>query len=246
MPSAAPDPRQSEVEEVPVREVSWTPAYRIVPSRFPPIDLFERIAPPEDWDALIELESRTNDRLRDELGRIQLVPPEERVVGPGAGYVMAAFTHVAPEGGRFNDASFGAFYAARTLETSVAETSYHRARFLAATREPPTQLDMRVLEAEIAAGLHDLRGLRERFPAVYDPGDYAAGQALARRLHARGSDGVAFESVRHAGGECVAIYRPRLVTRCRESRTLTYIWDGAAISGVYEKKPFRARPRRGG
>ena len=236
---AAPERRGGP--EPPVRTLGWGPAYRIVPSRFPPIDLFERVAPPADWEALIELESLTNDRLRDEVGRIQLVPPEECVSGPGAGYVMAAFTHIAPEGGRFNDPSFGAYYAARALQAAVAETSYHRARFLSATAEPPLQLDMRVLEAELAGEFHDLRGLRAQWLAVYEPADYSAGQALARRLRAGGADGVAFESVRHAGGECAAVFRPRLVLRCRETRTLTYIWDGQSISGVYEKKPFRPR-----
>jgi len=227
----------------PVRGLRWEPCYRIVPSRFPPIHLFERVAPPEDWDALIELESLTNDRLRDEVGQIQLVPPGERVVGPGAGYVMAAFTHIAPDGGRFNDPTFGAYYAARSLETSVAETTYHRARFLRATSEPPMHLDMRVLEARLAGDFHDLRGVRAEWPHVYDPGDYAAGQALARRLRAVGSDGVVFESVRDADGECAAAFRPRLLSRCRETRTLTYIWDGERIAGVYEKRPFRAAGR---
>ncbi len=223
----------------PVRNVRWDPCYRIVPSRFPPIHLFERVAPPEDWAALIEIESLTNDRLRDELGQIQLVPPGERVVGPGAGYVMAPFTHISPEGGRFNDPTFGAYYTARSLATAVAETSYHRTRFLRATAEPPLQLDMRVLEARLTGDLHDLRGLQAAWPQVYEPADYSAGQALARRLRALASDGVAFDSVRHPGGECAAAFRPRLLARCRETRTLTYIWDGEKIFGVYEKKPFR-------
>lgn len=228
----------------PVRALRWEPSFRVVPSRFPPLNLFERVAPPEDWDALIELESLTNDRLRDELGQIQLVPPAERVVGPGAGYVMAPFTHIAPDGGRFNDPTFGAYYAARSLETAVAETKYHRARFLRATAEPPTELDMRVLEARLAGDFHDLRALQADWPTVYDPGDYAGGQALARRLRAGGADGVVFDSVRHSGGECAAAFRPRLLARCRETRTLTYIWDGERIAGVYEKKPWRAKGRR--
>ncbi len=246
MASEAPEPTARPLApEPPVRALRWEPCYRGVPSRFPPIDLFERVAPPEDWAALIELESLTNERLRDELGQIQLVPPGERVVGPGAGYVMAPFTHIAPEGGRFNDPSFGAYYAARSLATAVAETRYHRARVLRATGEPPMELDMRVLEARLAGSFHDLRDLQGQFPAVYAPEDYSAGQALARRLRAAGADGAVFDSVRDAGGECAAAFRPRLLARCRETRTLTYIWDGEKISGVYEKKPFPpARPRR--
>src|SRR5579872_4684057 len=67
--------------------IAWRPCWRIVPSRFPPIDLFERIAEPGDWDALIALESLTNDRIRDEIGNIALVPPDERISGPGASVI---------------------------------------------------------------------------------------------------------------------------------------------------------------
>ena len=51
-----------------VSEVRWQPCFRVISSRFPPIDLFERVASPEDWEALYWLESLTNPRLRDEVG----------------------------------------------------------------------------------------------------------------------------------------------------------------------------------
>lgn len=220
------------------RRIRWRACFRIIPSRFPPIDLFERVATAEDLAAVHELESLTNDRLRDQVGEIQLVPEAERVSGPGAGYVMAAFTHPAPGGARFSDARRGAYYAARTVDTAIAETSYHRARFMRATREPAMELDMRVLEAELDARLHDIRGMREALPAVYDRDDYAASQQFAQRLHAAGSDGVAYDSVRHEGGQCVAIFRPRRVRSCRSSLHLTYVWNGTTIDRVYEKREY--------
>ncbi|MDF1503868.1 RES family NAD+ phosphorylase [Roseisolibacter sp. H3M3-2] len=229
--------------EVPVTAVRWKPCYRVVPSRFPPINLFERVADPADLDAVFAVEALTDDRVRAEVGELSLVPPEERVTGPGAGYVMAPFTHVAPPGGRFSDGTFGAYYAARTLETAVAETTYHRARFLAATREPPMELDMRVLVATLDVELHDVRGLAAEFPALYRPDDYGASQAFGRAARAAGSWGIAYDSVRHPGGECAAVLRPRAVAQCRQSLHLTYRWDGARIADVYEKRDWR--PRRG-
>ena len=220
------------------RRIRWRACYRVIPSRFPPIDLFERVASREDLDAVHELESLTNDRLRDELGEIQVVPPADRLSGPGAGYVMAAFTHPSPAGARFSDSRRGAYYAARALETAIAETSYHRARFMRATQEPPMELDMRVLEAELDARLHDIRGMRAELPTLYDPDDYSGSQQFATRLHAEGSDGIAYDSVRHDGGQCVAIFRPRRVRSCRASMHLAYVWDGATIERVYEKREF--------
>ena len=234
---ALPPGVPSDVRVVPVR---WAPCWRVVPSRFPPIALFERVADPADLDAVFAVEAMTNDRLRDETGELARVPPPERVSGPGAGYVMAPFTHVPPGGGRFTDGTFGAYYAARELRTAVAETTYHRARFLAATREPPMELDMRALVATLDATLHDVRGLGDAHPEWYRSDDYAAPQALARALRAAGSWGVAYDSVRDAqGGECVAVFRPRALAGCKQGLHLTYVWDGAAISFVYEKRSFR-------
>src|SRR5689334_10880632 len=104
---AAPPP----LPDAPIARVRWRPCHRIVPSRFPPVDLFERVADPADLEAVIAVESLTNDRLRDEIGEIALVPPADRVVGAGASFLMAPFTHVNSGGSRFADGSFGAYYA---------------------------------------------------------------------------------------------------------------------------------------
>ena len=223
----------------PLRRVRWRASVRIIPSRYPPVDLFERVAGPEDFEALAEVEALTNPRLRNELGLVHLVPREERVYGPGSAYVMAAFTHLNPEGGRFSDRTFGAYYAARDRATAVAESTYHRARFLARTKEPPMELEMRVLEARLDARLHDLRGLEAELPDVYDPGEYAQSQRLGRRLRDLGSWGIAYDSVRRKGGQCVAVLRPRALTGCRQAEHLIYVWDGDRIAEVFEKRLYR-------
>jgi len=220
--------------------VRWSPAHRVVPSRFPPIQLFERVADPADLDAVFAIESMTNDRLRDEVGELTLVPPADRVAGPGSSYIMAAFTHLVPGGGRFTDETFGAYYAARTLRTAIEETKYHRALFMSHTHEPPMHLDMVVLVAQLDGELHDVRGMTATRPELYHPADYAASQAVGRQLRAAGSQGIAYDSVRDAGGECAAVFRPPVLSRCRQTKHLTYVWDGAAISEVYEKRAFRA------
>jgi hypothetical protein len=217
--------------------VRWTPCYRIVPSRFPPVSIFDTVADPADLDAVFALEAMTNDRLREEAGELALVPPQDRVSGPGTTAIMAAFTHLHPQGSRFSDGTFGVFYAARTIDTAVAETQHHRARFMAATREPAQELDMRVYAVDLDAALHDVRAL----PAgadVYDPDRYGASQAIAVTLREQGSDGVVYRSVRDEGGECAAVFRPRLLSGCRQERHLCYVWDGAAITTVYEKRAF--------
>jgi hypothetical protein len=224
---------------VPVSHVHWPSCYRVIPSRFPPVQLFERVAAPEDLDAVFAIEALTNARIRDEVGTLSLVGPGDRVTGAGAGYVMAAFTYVSPVGGRFTDGTFGAYYATRELPTAVEETVYHRARFLGATREAPIELDMRVLRARLVADLHDLRGLRPDHPDIYHPDDYSASRAFARKARAAGSWGIAYDSVRRAGGECAAVLRPRALSRCQQTQHLAYVWDGERITTVYEKRMLR-------
>ena len=216
-----------------VSEVRWQPCFRIISSRFPPIHLFERVSDTEDWEALYWLESLTNPRLREEVGDIDLVPREDRVFGPGTSVIMAAFTHLNPDGSRFADSTFGAFYAAASLDTAIAETRYHREIFLRATREPPIELDMRTYVSDITASFHDVRGKRDEMPDIYDPVSYAASQNLARSLKAAGSNGIVFHSVRDTEGQCLAVYRPRLVQNCRQSTHLRYVWNGERISHVY-------------
>ena len=217
-----------------VSEVRWQPCFRVISSRFPPIHLFERVAGAEDWEALYWLESLTTPRLRDDVGEIELVPREDRIFGPGASVIMAPFTHLNPEGSRFADDTFGAFYAAASLDTSIAETRYHREIFLRATRERPLELDMRTYLCDVAASFHDIRGKRDRMPDIYDPDSYIASQKLARSLKLAGSNGVVFDSVRHSGGQCLAVYRPRLVQNCRQGTHMRYVWDGERINQVYE------------
>lgn len=220
-----------------LRAVSWPTATRIIASRFPPIDLFERLsADPRDWEAFIALESLVNPRLRQEAGEISLVAPEERVAGPGASWVMAPFTHVNPNGSRFSDGSYGVYYAAQAFETAVRETVYHYERFYAdADLGLIRSEQMRVLVGTIEADFHDVDSLdadaRER---VLDPDDYGAGRALAAHLREDGSNGVVYPSVRHPGGACLGAFRPKAVGIPVQTTHLLYHWNGARIDKVFD------------
>lgn len=221
---------------LPVSHVEWKPSWRMIPSRFPPIQLFERVTEPDDLEAIFELEAMTNPRLRDEVGNISMVPPEDRISGPGTSIIMAAFTHLNPEGSRFTDGSYGVFYAAGDLETAIAETRYHRERFMRATAQLRMELDMRVYLVDLMGNLHDLRGQQDAYPLVYHATNYAAAKHLSRELKQNGSNGIVYDSVRRSGGECVAVFRPPLLTNARQERHLCYVWDRDVISSVYEKR----------
>ena len=225
----------SGAAELAVRRVRWKAAYRIVPTRYPTIYLYDRVASADDFDALYALEALTNDRIRDELGDVALVAPQDRVFGQGTGPIMASFTHLNPDGSRFSDGSWGVFYAGNDRRTAIEETRYHHARFLRATREGPCHLPMRLYSVRIDAELHDLRNPQGDLREALDPDSYAASRALAAQLRAAGSAGVVYDSVRNAGGQCVGLFKPKGARDCLHAAYLLYAWDGQAFSDIYEQ-----------
>ena len=218
----------------PTKTLKWNPAWRVIPSRFPSVGLFERVARPEDFDALYALEAMTNDRIRDEVGEISLVPAEERLFGPGSTCIMAAFTHLNPQGSRFSDGRYGVFYCARKRDTAIAETRFHAARFMAATAEPPMRLQMRLYSVEAKGRVADLRQASQAEPRIVDPDDYAYPQSIGRTLRAEGAHGILYPSVRHPGGECLAAFRTTLLKNCLHATYLEYNWNGQGIDAVFE------------
>ena len=227
--------------QVPLRRVSRRPSYRLLPSRLPTVGLYDAIADPADLDVIFAIEALGNPRIRDGLGELSLVPREERLSGPGATPVMAAFTHLNKEGSRFSGGSYGVYYAARSLETSIAEAGHHHGVFLRRTQETAIDVDMRLITASVEAELLDLVDGDPgdgggRFVSVLDPDDYGPSQVLGKRLWAAQSWGIRYPSVRHAGGECVGIFRPRALRHAKAAAHLSLYWDGARITHWYEKR----------
>lgn len=214
--------------------LDWSPAFRVIPTRFPAVNLFDRVAAPQDFEALYALEAMTNDRLRTEIGELDLVPREERRFGPGYGPIMAAFTHLNPLGSRFSDGSYGVFYCARSRATAIAETRFHTGKFLAATAEAPMRQQMRLYTVIAAGQVVDVRDETSLDTAVLSPVDYLAGQALGRAVRAAGAPGVVYPSVRDTGGECLAAFKTTLLRDCHHAAYLEYNWNGSAVDMVFE------------
>ena len=217
-----------------VASLAWTPAFRVIPTRFPAVNLFDRVASPEDFEALYALEAMTNDRVRTEVGDLDLVPREERRFGPGYGPIMAALTHLNPQGSRFSDGTYGVFYCARSRETAIAETRYHSGLFLAATQEPPMRQQMRLYTVMAQGDVVDLRIAESVDASVLSPNDYTSGQALGRAAREAGAPGIVYPSVRDAGGECLAAFKTTLLRDCHHAAYLEYNWNGSAVDIVFE------------
>ena len=203
---------------------------RLVSASYPPVAVFEDTAWPADLEVVLAVLAITDPAARDAAGDLSLVAPEHRVSGPGSSPLMAAFTHPNPAGSRFADATFGVYYAARTLATAIAETRFHQTRALAAARTRTTEVTLDIYAARIDARVHDVRDARDRFPAccATDPAKYARTQALARALRAVGAGGLVYDSVRHAGGGSAWRCSPRSASRYRSSAPVTSAFAGTA------------------
>jgi hypothetical protein len=219
---------------VPISPVHWVGARRIIRSLYPPIDLFEDIADPEDWPLLIAAAQKTNPRLMETIGALDLVPVTRRVSGPGASYLMAPFTHVSRErSSRFSAGAYGVLYAAQSFETAVLETIHHHGRFMKQTSQSPGWTSQfRELVLDIRASLHDLRGGITAFLPALDPDDYTVAQQLAAALRGGGSQGLVYPSRRDPDGICVGLFYPDVASPPVQGRHLDYHWDGARVDLV--------------
>ena len=210
--------------------------YRLIPSQYPPIHLFEDVANEEEFEAIFAVQSLTNPRIQDEIGLINTIPREERLYAvPGCGYVMAAFTHINPDGSRFSNGDYGVYYAADRLSTALAETIYHKELFLSFTNEPAQELDMRSLIAEFSAELFDLTPLHKNGNPIYSSDNYAMSQALGARVKEEQKDGLVYQSIR-AEGTNFALFKANTIHQCKQGAHFSYVWNGNKISMVYQKQ----------
>ena len=213
--------------------VTWRTTHRIIRSRFPPIDLFEDIADPADWDAILSAEAKTNPRMAESVGMLDLVPEDRRVAGEGASWAMAPFVHTSTDRpSRFTNGSYGVYYAGDRVEVALFETIHHHGNFMAATSQSPGWTsDFRELVGSLDTHLHDLTRIPLTDP-LYDKNNYTASQNLAADLRDQGANGLVYTSVRFPEGLAVALFWPDVAGIPAQGRHFCCYWDGRMVSRV--------------
>lgn len=194
-----------------------SPAWRLIPSRFPPISAFDTVAAAADLEAVMELEGWTNDRLVAE--RLARLPRDEWVYGaPNSSVVMASFLHAAPAGSRFNGPELGAWYAAAALTTAVAEVAHHLRREAAARSATEMRRTFRSYSCRLLShDYRDIRGQQGLRADLYAARSYAASQVFGEAVRSAGHAGIVYDSLRHRGGTNVVAFRPRLVVEVTQA-----------------------------
>lgn len=217
--------KATDLSVLPAREVT---GYRLVNSKFPPIDLFDDVASAEEFAALHALQALTNPRLQNEVGNLALLSPEQIPFGiRGCSYAVAPFTHVNPQGSRFSDGSFGVLYFADTLETAIAEVKHHQQVYW--QNVPGLHYERFVFRG--LKGIFNEGGLGDALAlaldhAIYAPDDYSVSQPFGDDVR-RSRVGLRYHSVRQPNANCWALMMPSSVTDVIQTNHLEMIWNGA-------------------
>ena len=216
--------------------ISQDDTHRLIPNKFyeEGESVLSRLGlPPAQMEHLFQLDDATNTRLAGEANLLPGITVHELVFGvPHYHIINAAFTHARPEGSRFSGSDRGAWYAGFSLKTAQAEVAFHYGEGLREVNwQGEETVAYREYLADFRAEFHDLRSEDAQGYGAYkkylNPDSYRASQQLGRRLLDRGSVGVIYPSVRHAGGTCVACFRPALVGNVREGARVTFTFSDA-------------------
>jgi hypothetical protein len=217
----------AELNNIPHRRIDWSSATRLIPSRFPPVELYEPIAAQSDWDALKRIESMTNPRLR-ERGGTGLLLPEDRAVEQN--WLVAPFAYPDPEPTPYSDGSYGVCVLADSLHSALLISIARREEFLKRTNERPTRLVMRVLRMPIKARLQDLTNI----PGMDDP---KTAREMIKQLRGAKSYGVLVAGPRGKKDRLAVILRPTaLVPPAVQAEHYCFIWNGERIHQIFEFK----------
>ncbi|MGH8318332.1 MAG: RES family NAD+ phosphorylase [Steroidobacteraceae bacterium] len=206
------------------------------------VDLFaDLVTDPADTRILIEHELATKP-IRAPVPIISRPFEEAAFYDPVRTAIEWPFEH--PCRSRYSDGSFGVWYGARTLETSVWETVHHFRRDtlaseIAARSRAPIYQERRVHRVRCSAMLIDLRELCADEPRLLDPDDYLYCQALGAQLRAAALPGVQSVSARDAAGEIVGVFLREALSDPRDVCYLTYILDPRTGRVEVEREPGR-------
>lgn len=216
--------------EIPITPTNWNKTYRLISTRVPPIDLFERVIDKNLWQDIGNYEAASNPRVRNILFR-----QEDSVFGPGSSYVMAPFYYNFPPG-RFTTAQFGGYYAAKEPVTAIYEKSHHIGLLYRDSREEPGLMTpAQMLVGKINAQLHDVTNI-DKTSNIYAANSYNDSQELAASLYEKKADGIVYNSVRHQAGLCFVAYKPKLLAPPTQGAKPVLHWDGSKIDRWFDGK----------
>ena len=184
-------------------------------------DLFDDLTDdPEAWQAAQLLEMETKPKLFYSHQPIIDRPFEEAEWNAAIGYPFLNSSQ-----SRFSDGSFGVWYGADSIETTVYETVFHWQNTLlndAGFNKPGVEIQRKIYMVQCDSLLIDLRPEIKSHPELLHPTDYSTTHSIGRKLHREGHPGLITKSARIANGCVYAIFTPNVLSNPAHSCYLTY------------------------
>jgi hypothetical protein len=185
-------------------------------------DLFDDLSDDhEAWVSAQQLELNTKPPIFTNNFPIIHRPFEEAEWNTAIGF---PFMHTSIS--RYSDGTFGVWYGAGDLETTVHETAYHWRNKLLADAEgflrPGVSVDRKVYQVRCDAALIDFRPIVSAHPDIVHPNDYTLTHAVGHKINREGHPGLVSESAR-CNGEVYAVFTPNVLSDVRHACFLTYI-----------------------
>jgi len=185
------------------------------------------------WQAAIDLEMAAKPPLFISRQTIIDRPFEEATYNEAIDYPFKHWSKT-----RYSDGSYGVWYGADSLKTSIHETVYHWRHSLLADANWQNIASI-VIERIVylvrcdAALLNFLPKIAD-FPALIDPSNYYQTRQVGARIHHDGHPGLKSRSARCAG-DIYAIFNQRVLSTPRQLCYLTYRSEQKHV--VIERKP---------
>lgn len=220
----------------PTRRDAFARTVRLVSSARLRAPVLARLVAPDQLADVAEIEGATSTRLLSARTGADGIGRDEFVAGlPHAHFINAAFAYARPAAlNRFNGPGRGAWYAAFSTETCIAEVSFHMTRELTAVAEFHATVEYAEMFASMAGSFVDLRDAIPQ-PDCLDPDPargYPAGNALADATRAAGHNGIIWPSVRDRQGTCIVALWPSVVQSVAQGRVLRLVWNGGPAPAV--------------
>ena len=203
-------------------------AFRLIPSRFPPVNVYEGLITNEQQDEIVAVENLTNPRLRS-LGRLQQTAQSDAGLDPRLqNWNLAPFAYGNPDGSTFFGEDRPCLEVAFEQQTALAISVAKRQSFMEATREPPIGLDMRMLCTPVSGTFWDLRNM----PGLLAELDMKQRYELGANMP-EGAQGMLYHPLERPAGTCLAIVTGDVLQRSQQTVHFRYVWDGKRITLLY-------------
>lgn len=197
--------------------------YRLIPSRFPSVEVYQGLVANDRFGALYEAEARTNPRL---LSKEQLLASYGGEGSPRLqNWNHAPFRYINPEGSRFFPSTQPALELAQDPQTALARAVRRREVFLNRTKEPAIGIDMRMLKTPVSGRFADLTDL------PHDLGEKEC--RAAGSMVPNGLAGAAFMAPERPNALCLAVTDNTGLGSTIQTVHYRFEWNGARISKLY-------------